>query len=239
MGVINIPQPEQDALRAIDIREMDRLIEQAMREESAAGLYRLHLGSCGSYVSTRLCNFARALGEYRAPKSVKKRAEKRYTAQRAGSDLLFAVQGMKHRIAESDKDAQFFYIDDQIMPPMRVGKHMQVAVSYRWRRTIDDEWTRSSITFIHDAETRPDYTVPLPKRKISAAKQERDLQDRLYRIWENLTRLALCTVRDYLQSGGDGNAIPKTFRTTVDSRIGGLNNYSTNFWREKAVEARP
>jgi hypothetical protein len=105
-----------------------------------------------------------------------------------------------------------------------------VRVSYRWRRTIDDAWSYGSITFHHNFDPRPDFMVPVPTRKPSKAKQERDLQDQLYQTWEDLMRLGLYSVRDYFREGRDGAAIPDVFQAKPDSRSRGLNNFSTKFW---------
>jgi len=111
---------------------------------------------------------------------------------------------------------------------------LSVRVGYRWRRTVDDEWTFASITFTHIHDPRPDYTLPTPKRKPSATKREQELQNSLHQTWEHLMRGALYSVRDYFRQGGDGAKIPESFRATVDSYSRGLNNYSTQFWREQS-----
>jgi hypothetical protein len=124
------------------------------------------------------------------------------------------------------------------MQPHHFGESMNVRVSYRWRRTVDDEWTFGSITFVHKVDLRPDYTMPAPKRKPSAVKQEQDLQNRLYQAWEHLMRGALHSVRDYFKEG-DGGKILETFQATVDSHTRGLNNYSTQFWRQQPCTLLP
>lgn len=233
MGEINIPRDQQVAIAAIDASELDRLIEQAIREERSGDLHRLPLGNCGSYIATKLHSFDQALAKHREAKAPRKRAETGDGLGRAGRDLSFAVGAMKQRMETEQKEGQLFSIDDQIIPPHRFSKHLRVRVSYRWRRTVDDEWSFGHITFVHDADLRPDYTTPVPKRKRSAAKQEQDLQDRLYQTWEHLMRGALYSVRDYFRDGGDGDKIPETFQATVDSYSRGLNNYSTQFWRQQ------
>lgn len=233
MGEINIPGDQQVAIAAIDASELDRLIEQAIREERSGDLHRLALANCGSYIATKLHSFDRALAKHRAAKAARKRAETGDALRRAGHDLSFAVGAMKQRLESEQKEAQLFIVDDQIMPPHRFGKHLSVRVSYRWRRTVDDDWRFGSITFVHDVDLRPDYTRPAPKRKPSAAKQEQDLQNTLYQTWEHLMRGALYSVRDYFRQGGDGNKIPDTFQATVDSHSRRLNNYSTQFWRQQ------
>ena len=231
MGEINIPRDQQIAIAAIDASELDRLIEQAIRDERSGDLHRLPLTRCGSYIATKLHYFDQALAKHREAKAPRKRAETGDALRRAARDLSFAVGAMKQRMETEQKEAQLFFVDYQIMPPHRFSKHLSVRVSYRWRRTVDDEWTFGSITFVHDVDLRPDYTTPAPKRKPSAAKQEQDLQNRLYQTWEHLMRGALYSVRDYFREGGDGDKIPDAFQATVDSHIRGLNNYSTQFWR--------
>ncbi|MBK3661085.1 hypothetical protein JJE66_07455 [Bradyrhizobium diazoefficiens] len=233
MGEINIPRDQQNALNAIDDNELDRLVDQAIREERLGDLNRLPLTSCGPYISKKLHYFEQALAKYREAKAPRKRAETGHTLQRAGSDLSFAVDAMKRRMEEEQKEGQVFYVDDQIVPPYRFDKRLSVRVSYRWRRTVDDEWTFGSITFVHDVDLRPDYTTPVPKRKPSAAKQEQDRQNELSQTWQHLMRGALYSVRDYFREGGDGDKIPDTFQATIDSYTRGLNNYSTQFWRQQ------
>lgn len=232
MGEINIPRDQQNALAAIDNSELDRLIGQAVREEQLGDLHRLPLANCGPYVAKQFLYFERALTKHREAKAPRKRAETENTLRRAGSDLSYAVEAMKRRMEEEQKEGQLFYVDDQIVPPYRCDKRLSVRVSYRWRPTVDDEWTSGSITFIHDVDLRPNYTMPTPKRKLSAARREQDRQTELYETWQHLMRGALYSVRDYFREGGDGDKIPETFQTTVDSHTRGLNNYSTRFWRQ-------
>ncbi|QHP66444.1 hypothetical protein EI171_02855 [Bradyrhizobium sp. LCT2] len=234
MGEINIPRDQQDALAAIDTIEADRLIDQAIREERLGDLHRLPLANCGPYVARKLHYFERALTKHREAKAPRKRAETEHTLRRAGSDLSFAVEAMKRRMDTEQKDGQLFYIDDQIVPPYHFDRRLSVRVSYRWRRTVDDEWTLGSITFVYDEDLRPDYTAPVPKRKPNAAKQEQDRQTELYETWQHLMRGALYSVRDYFREGGDGDKIPQTFEATMDAHTRGLNNYSTQFWRQPA-----
>ena len=233
MGEINIPRDQQTAITAIDARELDRLIDQAIREERSGELHRLPLAACGSHIGTKLHSFDRALAKHREAKAPRKRAETGDALRRAGHDLSFAVGAMKQRLETEQKDAQLFIVDDQIVPPYRFTTQMSVRVSYRWRRTIEDEWQWGSITFVHHHDPRPNYAVPVSTRKPSAAKQEQELRNRLYQTWEHLMRGALYSVRDYFRDGGDGAKIPETFQVTVDSYSRDLNNYSTQFWRQQ------
>lgn len=233
MGEINIPPDQQTALTAVDANELERLIKQAIREERSADLHRLRLANCGSYVAKQLHYFEQALTKHRQAKAPRKRAETEQALRRAARNLSFAVEDMKQRIEREQKEGQLFLVDDQIIPPYRFSKRLNVRVSYRWRPTVDSEWTFDSITFLHDVDLRPDYTTAVPERKPSAAKLEQNLQNRLYQTWEHLKRGALYSVRDYFREGGDGNKIPDTYRVTVDSYSRDLNNYSTQFWRQQ------
>jgi hypothetical protein len=233
MGEINIPRDQQVALTTIDVSELDRLIEQAIREGRSGDLHRLPLANCGSYVATQFHYFEQALTKHCQAKAPRKQAETGDAVRRAARDLSFAVGAMKRRMETEQKEGQLFSVDDHIMPPYRFSKQLSVRVSYRWRRTVDDEWTFGSITFVHDVDLRPDYTTPAPKRKPSATKQEQNQQNGLYQTWEHLMKGALYSVRGYFREGGDGDKIPETFQATVESYSRGLNNDSTQFWRQQ------
>lgn len=209
------------------------LVEQAAEEGQPSGLYRLPLRGCGPYVAARLHAFEQALIECRS-KSPAKRAEMKIRAMWAGGQLSDAVQEMKRRLETEIKERQLFYVDDNILPPFHFGNRLDVRVYYRFRRTIDDDWTHSSITFCHTVQARTDYGLPLTKRKPNASKQKADLQEKLYRSWEYLMRGALYSVRDYFKDGGDGALIPVTFQAKVDAHTRDLNNFSTQFWRERS-----
>lgn len=229
MGVLNISQQEKDALKAVDVQELRQLIDQAIEDERVSIPYRL-LAGCGAHVSTCLRIFGEALVGYSQSKAPRKREETRARARRAGDDLYYAVQNMKHRMETEEQEGLLFVVDDHIYTPLHFSKHLTVNVSYRWRRSASDEWLHGSITFSHTFAERPDYTAPVPKRKPSAAKQEQAQQERLYQEWEHLMRGALYSVRDFLRSGGDGSAIPKKFQVKTD-HLGRLNNHSTDFTR--------
>jgi hypothetical protein len=232
MGEINIPPDQQAALDAVDIRELDRQIDQALQSETSGALHG-PLQNCGPYVAGRLQAFEQALGRHRVAKAARKREETGRDLRSAASDLAHAVDGMKRRLESERKDAELFVIDDLIAPPYRFSKALSVVVNYRWRRSADDAWTHGRITFTHEVDTRPDFTRPAPKRKPSAAKQEQELQHQLYLTWEHLMRGALYSVRDFFRDGGDGATIPDIFKARVDSHSRGLNNYSTQFWRQQ------
>ncbi|WP_200894502.1 MULTISPECIES: hypothetical protein [Alphaproteobacteria] len=91
MGEINIPRDQQNALKAIDTNDLDRLVDQAIREERSGDLHGLPLTSCGPYISTKLHYFEQALAKHRVAKAPRKRAETGDALRRAGHDLSFAV----------------------------------------------------------------------------------------------------------------------------------------------------
>lgn len=185
-------------------------------------------------MSGRLYRFDQAIIAHNKAKTAKKRAETSADVRRAGIDLVDAVRDMKRRMEEEAQEQQLFHVDDVITTPYRFTPRMDVRASYRWRSSADDAWNFGSITLQHEVDMRPDYTLRVPKRKPSRAKQEDELQGKLYRIWDHLRSSALYSVREYLKSGRDRAAIPETFEATTDSYSRGLNNYSTQFWREQS-----
>lgn len=230
MGEIYLRREERDALKTIAPDMLDKLIEQCLDEKQPSSMRELGLGSCGPYAASQLRAFEKALAEYRAAKAAKKLTETETRARRAGSDLAHAVHQMKHRAEMEEKEVQLFYVDDQIMPPLRFSEHLSIRVSFRWRRTIEDQRASGSITFSHDVDLRSDYTMPRPTRKPGAIKQERDRQDKLYRDWEHLMRLGLHSVIQFFREGGNATAIPETFPAKADPYSRELNNFSTRFW---------
>ncbi|ROZ74938.1 hypothetical protein EEB15_16275 [Ramlibacter sp. WS9] len=239
MSEINILPSEQAALWAIDSPTFSRHIDQCVGDGHASALapYRLH--SCGLYFGSNLRRFERALLDYRQSKSARKLETTRTDALRAGSDLLFAVEEMKTRVEIEAKQAERFYIEDHIRPPFKCTDQLSVAVHYRWRPDAESEWVYASIEFLHRFDPHFNLLHIQPARKRSASQQARDRQDRLDAEWEQLKRHALWSVRDYLQDGGDGALIPKTFRVKADTHTGGLNNFSAKFWQQPAESVLP
>lgn len=230
MIMINLPESERKAIAALDGQEIERLIREAIQTESSVELGR-RLYDCGAHIASRLRYFDKALGHYREAKSAKKRAQTESEVRHEGYDLSGAVAAMQNRVREDQEDAERFFVEDRIFPPHRFTRRLDVRMSFRWRAAPDSSWEHGSITFEHEVDLRPFPGLSVPKRKPSAAQQERQLQDELYGTWEHLRIGALCSVRDYLKSGGDGALIPATFTATVDRHSRHLNNYSTQFWR--------
>ncbi|CVI64224.1 MULTISPECIES: hypothetical protein [Agrobacterium] len=236
MGEINLTEREIDAIKAVDEHELGRLIDQSVMEARTGNLSRLRLSDCGPYVVNKLYYFERALGRYRDAKSAKKIEETHSYAVRTGSELRRAVGQMKGRMETEERQRLYWHVDDNVYWPSHFTNDLSVTISYRWRKAVEDGWSFGNITFRHKAVLRPFYLQPQPKRKPSKAKQEEIRQNELSSTWQHLMRTALYTLRDYFESGGDGNQIPETF-TAVPDQSGYLNNFSARFWRDVA-EAR-
>lgn len=231
MSEINIPRSEQEAITAIDSKELYGLVERARRVGHASEL-RQYLWNCGSFIVRNLDAFERALQRDQQAKSSRKREETQNDLYRAASDVTWAVDQMQQRVQEELKDRERFTIDDLIWSRQHLTPALNVRVSFSWRATPDDAWNYGSITLTHEVDLRRDYSVPTPKRKPTKAQQDRELQCHLHQTWEHLKRSALYSVRDFFRAGGDGAEIPKTFKAVVDAHTRGLNNHSTKFWRE-------
>lgn len=232
MGLINLEDREKRAIAAIDNRELDRLIDEAITYEQHGKFSNLPLHDCGDYVSSKLRSFDRALTEYRKAKSAKKREETLYSAQKAGRDLTFAIMQMKQRLEVEEREGQLFRVFDPSMPLITPTDNMRVRVNYRWRSSAEDDWNSGSILFKYKFRPRRDpYTLtqPKPKRKPSARKLAEDRENELRREWEHLEQLAHWSVRDYFRAGHDGADIPDEFEVKTDDR-GHLNNFSADFW---------
>jgi hypothetical protein len=233
---INLSPEEMAALRAIDTRALGQAIDarvETRRGVSSLREYRLDR-SCGQYVASKLCAFEAALASYAGAKAAKKLADTGSRTRRAGSGLVAAVQNMLHRVETQEIERKLFFIDDHIIPPGNFSKRLSVPVRYSWRPMPEAEWTYGAITFIHTHHPRTDYRVPPPKRKPSAAQQERDQQGERWRQWEQLRDRGLGSLGEYLREGRDGAAIPKTFQARVDPYDRHLNNFSCQFWLEPA-----
>lgn len=229
MIMINLSEREQEAIAALDGQDIDRLIREAILTGRSGELGQ-RLYSCGTHIGSRLRFFEQALGRHHAARSAKKRAQTESEVRHDGYGLSGAVAAMLNRVREDREHAERFFVEDRILTPLRFHKRVDVTVGFRWRPAAGAAWEYGSITFEHEPDLRPVPGVSVPKRKPSAAQQERRLQEELYATWEHLRISALCSVRDYLKEGRDGALIPRTFRATVDRHTRHLNNYSTRFW---------
>lgn len=234
MGALYLSEYEKTALRAIDMRRLDELIDGALRRERVTGLYDLQLPNCGVYVGSQLHAFERALADYAKAKLAKKRQDLRGRAWLAGQNLGSAVREMLEGAEREDNERRLFKVDDVIPSPYRFSERMEIRVHFDWRAKPEDPWHFGAITFVHDVEVHPDYGVSLhrPKRKPSTAKVEQERQDKLYRDWERLRMLAIIAVREFLQNGGDAATIPERFVARTSARGGSLDNFSCDFWKE-------
>jgi hypothetical protein len=230
MPTLTVPNDQAAAIASVIPRELTHAIDIAIREESTAALRPLNLECCGIYVAQKMSGFEKAIAAHRKAKSPRKREKTEYDLRRSGYALTHAVDAMQQRVNEERTDAKRFIINDQVLAPSRFNESLSVAISYRWRQAAQDSWRYSRITFTHKAKLHEAYLAPAPKRKPSAAKQEQERQERLYREWEHLLRGALDSLRDFFRNGGDGAKIPETFEAVADPRDGSLNNHSTKFW---------
>lgn len=232
MNELYVPLHERDALKSIAPDVLYALIDRALREQHTSALRLLPLERCGPHTASHFHRFDKALPAYGSAKAAKKIAETEARARRAGSDLAHAVRMMQERVEREEKEAELFYVDDRAFAPYRLSERLRVPVSYRWRATAADPWRSGTVVFTHDVVFRPDYSIPRPSRKPSVLKQARERDDTLRRIWDELSRSALYAVRDFFRQGGDGSAIPDVFPVVADPYTGGLNNFSTQFWRD-------
>ncbi|MFN8867169.1 MAG: hypothetical protein ACK51G_08275 [Pseudomonadota bacterium] len=228
MGDLNIEKREADAIKAVDMQALAQCIDRCIELEQGAPLRELPLHSCGLYISNKVRSFERALGNHAKAKAAKKRAETEYDVRKAGRDLEFAVQQMRHRVETEEKEGQLFFVDDHVHPPTLISDHIRVPISYRWRERVEDDWQYGNVTFVHEVVVRPDYSAPEPKRKPSAAQQAREREERRFREMEHLRSLALQAVRDHFRGGGAGSAIPNEVKAKT-GEDGGLNNFSVKF----------
>lgn len=231
MTYINLPSDQQAAITNVDEAVLRSAVRKCLDEERMGPIQGLGLGDCGPYVGNKLHGFQRAIAEYSKAKAHAKRERTRQDALYAGNDLIHAVQQMKERFETERKEGELFFIDDQIRPPFHLSKRLSVPVSFRWRASSSADWKHGHLTFVYDFSPQPSYTLPLPKRKPSAAQAARDFEDSLYREWERLKAQALFSMREFFRDGGDGDAVPEVFAVRPSPHGGGLNNFSCNFWQ--------
>lgn len=232
MGGLYIHASEAANLKAIDLRHLERLVDEAVEQSRSGELHSLRLASCGEYVSGRLYRFDKTVIAQNKAKSAKKRAETSPEVLRASIDLVQAVRDMKNRSEDEEQERELLIVDDVVHTPRTFSPRLEVRIGYHWRDAVEGTWIHKSITFKHEIDATPNYTMPGPKRKPGRAKQEDELQEKLSRVWDQLRLSALQSVREYLKSGRDPTAIPEIFQATTDPYTRGLNNYSTQFWRE-------
>lgn len=231
MTYINLPSNQQAAISDVDETALRAAVRNCLNEERIGPIHGLGLTNCGPYVANKLHGFQQAITEYSKAKAHAKRERTRQDALYAGNDLVHALQEMKGQLETERKEGELFFIDDQIRPPFHLSKRLSVQVSFRWRASPSADWKYGHLTFVYDFSPQPNYALPLPKRKLSAAQAARDLEDSLYREWERLKAQALFSMREFFRDGGDGDAVPEVFAVRPSLYGGGLNNFSCNFWQ--------
>ena len=233
MGEINLPRDERERIKGINQSLLSQCLEQCVREERAAALNTMRLYDCGEHISSKLRYFEQALVRYQTAKASKKRSDTLYDSQSAGRDLEHAVQVMKARVVQEEEQEKLFFVDDHIMQPYGFSEKLSVSIGYKWRKTIEDDWTYSRITFEYQVEKRLEDVFSQSKRTVSHAQQERSRREMLEDEWNGLMRHGLYSLRDYFRDGGSGSEIPLTFKVIPDTYSRRLNNHSTKFWIEK------
>lgn len=231
MTYINLPDIQQAAISDIDETVLRAAVRKCLDQERVGPIHGLGLSDCGPYVGTKLHAFQQAIAEYSKAKAHAKRERTRQDALYAGNDLIHAVQQMKGRLETERKEGELFFIDDQIRPPFHFSKRLSVPVSFRWRSSSSSDWKHGHLTFVYEFSPQSSYTLPMPKRKPSAAQAARDLEDSLYREWERLKAQALFSMKEFFRDGGDGDSVPEVFAVRPSPYGGGLNNFSCNFWQ--------
>lgn len=231
MTCINLPSDQQAAISDVDETVLRSAVRKCLDEERIGPIHGLGLSNCGPYVGNKLHGFQQAITEYSKAKAHAKRERTRQDALYAGNDLIHALQQMKGRLETERKEGELFFIDDQIRPPFHLSKRLSVQVSFRWRASPSADWKHGHLTFVYDFSPQPSYTLPLPKRKLSAAQAARDLEDTLSREWERFKAQALFSIREFFRDGGDGDAVPEVFAVRPSPYGGGLSNFSCNFWQ--------
>lgn len=233
MTYINLPNDQQRAISEVGMNSLLAAVDKCLDEEHMGPIHELGLSQCGPYVTSKLQAFQQAIVGHAKAKAHAKRERTRADALRAGSDLVDAVNQMQRRVETEHEEGLLFFIDDQIIPPFHLSERLTVMIPFHWRPTRTAQWKSGQMTFVYGFSPRRGYTELLPKRKPSAAKSARDLQDRLYEEWERLKMQALFSLREFFRKGGDGDTVPEVFSVRPDAYGGGLNNFSCNFWQSE------
>ena len=230
MSSLYLTDREMAAIKAIDSRALDERVRQALDERRASILSDLHLGGAHAAIAHHLYRFERDLEKHARAKAEAKRRETWSTAWSSGDDLKYTVSSLKQRMEDQKAEMQLVVIHDAIIPPHRFQERVEVDVHFRWRTRPTGAWSSGTINFFHNVEMRPDYSLPQPAQKPSSTKLEAQRQEALFERWDHLRLLALHAVREYLTTGGDGSAIPKSFQAKPGRSERFLNNFSCNFW---------
>lgn len=231
MGELYLSVQEQDALTGLDLAAVDMRIKAAIATRDTGPLRELALERCGDYVAAQARAFERAVRELGGARTDKKVLATREVARRAGSDLSFAVDHSRQRLATQLAERDLFVIDDTIPTPFRLDERLRVRVHYQWRPSNADSWRFGSIEFTYAVPPEPLWHVQPTSRRPSTAARERERQEQLLRVWDHLRRQALESVQAFFRKGHDPTTIPAVFEARPSPHGGGLDNYSADFWR--------
>ncbi|WP_395541061.1 hypothetical protein [Neotabrizicola sp. sgz301269] len=229
--MLNLTDSEKVGLASIDLCELHAQIDRAIRCERVGTWDKIDFHACGPYVMQHLRTFESRMTDYRNSKSVEKRKRTLYAVEKAGRDLSFAVSQMKDRMERETKEGEHFYVDDIHFPPGTLTENLMVRVAFKWRRSIDEDWSYGGITVRHRYTKLRVYDgIPRPQRKPSAWKIDEDRQSDLFAVWQHLYHLTQFALQEFFRNGGDGASIPNEFQA-ISGYDGQLNNHSADFWR--------
>ncbi|MDA5243100.1 hypothetical protein EXN32_12420 [Agrobacterium tumefaciens] len=230
MGSINLTYRQIEAIKGVNERELNKAIEQCIREEQSTAIDAFPLSSCGEYVRNKLRHFERDLQDYERARSTPKRDEALRRLRNSGEDLWGSFVDMHGRMENEEKHHELFFIDDDIYTPSHFDRNISVDLNYKWRKQVSDDWNHGSIKFRHRHDPWSVYPPKaIPKRKPSKAQEARKLQEELLSTWEHLRDIALYTLRDFFEAGGEGSSVPESVKA-VPAYGGHLNNASVDFW---------
>jgi hypothetical protein len=233
MSDLYVSDGEARSLMALDLIELERRLDEARALSTTAPIASLGLGASGPFVAAKVRRFEQAVRLNNVAKAPRKRSETSADLMRAAMDLYDAVRQMKSRVEEEAEERRLFEVDEMVLEPRLFTSRITTRVTYRYRTDVTDRWQHGAIVFTHEMPSFRGLSAPSTARKPSRARQEEAEQDRRRAVWESLRAQALQAVREYLRSGRDRAAIPQEFRAIPDRHSGGLNNYSTLFWRDQ------
>ncbi|MCG8910272.1 MULTISPECIES: hypothetical protein [Pseudomonas] len=239
MGEINTSRFEREALKALNMTELRKQVDNLVHSGQSGQLHGLGLTECGQFVGTNLHAFERALLEHRQAKSPTKRDRTMDSLLRAGRNLIHAVEERRRVVEEEEHDSMLFTVDDMVDKPTFFSQKLTVRVSYSWRAEREAKWMIGSIDFIYECDRVPSAEALAAGQKKGMARAKRERQVALQSEWNFLRRSALFSVRDYFKNGGNGAEIPKTYEVRKHPHGSVISHRSTDFWHwpSRAIES--
>ena len=147
MGIINLTDQEIAAINGIHVDALKTTIDRAIETGNLTGTTSLVPYGCGPFLHQKLRTFESAVQQDQNARSARKCEQTHQYAITKGWDLSSAVFQMQGRAKDEISQREFFYVEDDILPPLNIHDQMSVLIPFRWRRTNTDEWCFASITF--------------------------------------------------------------------------------------------